>query len=162
MTSLRHLEAWKLRGRCATYPDPELWFAEHPAGVAEAKSVCAGCLVRDVCLDDALARGEAHGVLGGLTPAERRAAAAGRGLPRPSIHGATQHGQRSGYVAGCRCPDCRRGNSVYMAGWRAERRWSVTTGGLLIAVLDHRTGRGRTTAWPGQLYLPLPTEGIAS
>lgn len=35
------------------------------AQVAEATAICAGCPVRPECLDDAVKRGEQHGVWGG-------------------------------------------------------------------------------------------------
>ncbi len=53
--------------------DPELSFPEAGGGGRAAKRVCAVCPVRAACLDDALARRDtAYGVLGGLTPSERR------------------------------------------------------------------------------------------
>ena len=45
--------------------DPDLWFAETPAGLEEAKVRCAECPVRDACLAGALDRGEPWGVWGG-------------------------------------------------------------------------------------------------
>ncbi|MFF2075385.1 WhiB family transcriptional regulator [Kitasatospora sp. NPDC058162] len=44
------------------------WWAER-----RAKMICAGCPVRLMCLDGALKRHEKHGILGGLTAAERDA-----------------------------------------------------------------------------------------
>jgi WhiB family redox-sensing transcriptional regulator len=57
--------------------DPELFFPVSEIGPAQrqleqAKAVCAGCDVRQLCLDYALATRQAHGVWGGLTEAERR------------------------------------------------------------------------------------------
>lgn len=37
----------------------------------QAKAVCAGCAVREQCLDQALASGEKYGIWGGLTDSER-------------------------------------------------------------------------------------------
>ena len=37
-----------------------------------AKRICAGCAVREECLESALARHESHGVWGGLNELERR------------------------------------------------------------------------------------------
>lgn len=59
---------------------PDLFHPEGDAGVvlmviAEAKRWCARCVVREQCLADAMARGEAHGVWGGLDAKERRAIA---------------------------------------------------------------------------------------
>jgi WhiB family redox-sensing transcriptional regulator len=45
--------------------NPELWFAESPAQLEQAKSFCADCPVRDACLAGALDRGEPWGVWGG-------------------------------------------------------------------------------------------------
>lgn len=45
--------------------DPELWFAESPADVELAKSLCHGCPVRMQCLAGALERHEPWGVWGG-------------------------------------------------------------------------------------------------
>ena len=45
--------------------DPELWFAETPAQLERAKSLCAECPVRDACLAGALDRAEPWGVWGG-------------------------------------------------------------------------------------------------
>ena len=45
--------------------DPELWFAESPAQLEQAKSLCADCPIRDACLAGALDRAEPWGVWGG-------------------------------------------------------------------------------------------------
>jgi WhiB family transcriptional regulator, redox-sensing transcriptional regulator len=45
--------------------DPELFFAESPEDVEFAKSLCASCPARVVCLTGALARAEPWGVWGG-------------------------------------------------------------------------------------------------
>ena len=45
--------------------DAELWFAEAPADVELAKSLCSDCPVRTACLAGALERGEPWGVWGG-------------------------------------------------------------------------------------------------
>lgn len=45
--------------------DPELWFAETPAGVEEAKALCRHCPLLDECLAGALSRREPWGVWGG-------------------------------------------------------------------------------------------------
>jgi len=45
--------------------DPELWFAESPADVEFAKSLCQACPLRQGCLAGALERREPWGVWGG-------------------------------------------------------------------------------------------------
>lgn len=45
--------------------DADRWFAESPAVLEEAKSLCADCPIRVECLDGALSRGEPWGVWGG-------------------------------------------------------------------------------------------------
>ena len=45
--------------------DAELWFAESPADVELAKSLCRSCPARDACLAGALERREPWGVWGG-------------------------------------------------------------------------------------------------
>ncbi|MGH3514547.1 MAG: WhiB family transcriptional regulator [Pseudonocardiaceae bacterium] len=45
--------------------DPDLWFAESPADLEQAKRLCAGCPIKAGCLDSALSRQEPWGVWGG-------------------------------------------------------------------------------------------------
>lgn len=45
--------------------DPDLFFAESPADVEEAKALCLDCPVREACLAGALSRREPWGVWGG-------------------------------------------------------------------------------------------------
>jgi WhiB family transcriptional regulator, redox-sensing transcriptional regulator len=45
--------------------DPELFFAESPQDVEQAKAMCRGCAARIACLAGALERREPHGVWGG-------------------------------------------------------------------------------------------------
>jgi WhiB family transcriptional regulator, redox-sensing transcriptional regulator len=72
---LTHLVADDFAGHpaCAEV-DPELFFPEvgETTKVAKAKVICAGCEIREACLDFALRHGEAFGVWGGTTPMERR------------------------------------------------------------------------------------------
>jgi WhiB family transcriptional regulator, redox-sensing transcriptional regulator len=67
---------WRAAGACRS-ADPELFFPV-ATGVAVAASqmrkaqlICAGCGVRQQCLDFAMESGEMHGVWGGTTPEER-------------------------------------------------------------------------------------------
>ena len=66
--------------------DPELWFAETPQGVEEAKSRCGTCPLQIACLAGAMERREPWGVWGGqllvqgaVVPRKRP-----RGRPRKS------------------------------------------------------------------------------
>jgi WhiB family redox-sensing transcriptional regulator len=57
--------------------DPELFFPSQynrtfEDQIAEAKAVCAGCPMRDVCLQWALERPYLEGIWAGTTPLERR------------------------------------------------------------------------------------------
>jgi WhiB family redox-sensing transcriptional regulator len=52
--------------------DPDLFFPERGASTREAKEVCRGCVVREECLEYALAHGEKFGIWGGLSERERR------------------------------------------------------------------------------------------
>jgi WhiB family transcriptional regulator, redox-sensing transcriptional regulator len=66
---------WRLLAACQS-ADPELFFPVSSTGksleqVAEAKAVCARCLVRRQCLAFALRTRQVHGVWGGLTEEER-------------------------------------------------------------------------------------------
>jgi WhiB family transcriptional regulator, redox-sensing transcriptional regulator len=45
--------------------DPDLWFAETPAGLEHAKELCGDCPARVACLAGAISRREACGVWGG-------------------------------------------------------------------------------------------------
>lgn len=45
--------------------DPDLWFAEAPAELEQAKAFCGSCPLVSACLAGALDRGEPWGVWGG-------------------------------------------------------------------------------------------------
>lgn len=45
--------------------EPELFFAEDPQDLRQAKALCRGCPMRAACLAGALQRGEPCGVWGG-------------------------------------------------------------------------------------------------
>lgn len=45
--------------------DPDLWFADTPAGLEVAKTLCVSCPIRRQCLAAALQRAEPWGVWGG-------------------------------------------------------------------------------------------------
>ena len=45
--------------------NPDLWFADSPAALEQAKQLCASCPARQACLAGALERQEPWGVWGG-------------------------------------------------------------------------------------------------
>jgi WhiB family transcriptional regulator, redox-sensing transcriptional regulator len=66
---------WRAAGACAS-ADPELFYpiATGVIGAsqaAKAQRICAGCGVRQQCLDFAVQTGEMNGIWGGTTPEER-------------------------------------------------------------------------------------------
>ena len=50
---------------CRQTGDADLWFADTPARLEQAKALCVGCPVRAACLAGALRREEPWGVWGG-------------------------------------------------------------------------------------------------
>ncbi len=62
---------WQRRANCMGV-DPELFFPERGASTREAKEVCRGCVVREDCLEFAIANGEKFGIWGGMSERERR------------------------------------------------------------------------------------------
>ncbi|MFZ6003973.1 MAG: WhiB family transcriptional regulator [Actinomycetota bacterium] len=62
---------WMARGSCANVP-PATFFPNDGAGVEVARKICAGCPVRELCLEHALAHRIDHGVWGGCSERERR------------------------------------------------------------------------------------------
>ena len=63
--------SWQTKANCMGV-DPDLFFPERGASTREAKEVCRGCVVREDCLEYALANGEKFGIWGGLSERERR------------------------------------------------------------------------------------------
>jgi WhiB family transcriptional regulator, redox-sensing transcriptional regulator len=65
---------WRMKAACQPF-DSELFFPDRSAyrnnEIAQAKSVCRGCPVREDCLKAALDGREKVGIWGGLTPEER-------------------------------------------------------------------------------------------
>ena len=62
--------AWQRRGACRG--EPLGWFfPERGASTREAKEFCRGCVVREDCLEYALAEPDLQGIWGGLSERER-------------------------------------------------------------------------------------------
>ncbi|MGI9032264.1 MAG: WhiB family transcriptional regulator [Acidimicrobiales bacterium] len=68
-------------GNCRNQP-PSLFFPSDGVGVEVARRVCAGCPVKEPCLEYALRNGIDHGVWGGASERERRRIARRRRLER--------------------------------------------------------------------------------
>ena len=64
-------EPWTARAACRGV-GADVFFTEQDEATRPAKEVCAGCPVREECLDYALRNGERHGVWGGTSERERR------------------------------------------------------------------------------------------
>jgi len=62
---------WRAQANCRGV-DPAVFFPERGEPTGEAKRICTGCVVRDDCLEWALANGERYGIWGGLSGRERR------------------------------------------------------------------------------------------
>jgi WhiB family transcriptional regulator, redox-sensing transcriptional regulator len=72
---------WKDRANCMGV-DPDLFFPERGASTREAKEVCRGCIVKEDCLEFAIANGEKFGIWGGMSERERRRVRRARALTR--------------------------------------------------------------------------------
>ncbi len=62
--------SWQLEANCLGV-DPDLYYPERGASTKEAKAICRGCVVREDCLEYALANGEKFGIWGGTSERER-------------------------------------------------------------------------------------------
>ena len=70
-SELSEEDQWQERALCAQ-TDPEAFFPEKGGSTREAKRICQGCEVKDMCLEYALANDERFGIWGGLSERERR------------------------------------------------------------------------------------------
>ncbi|GAB3284898.1 WhiB family transcriptional regulator [Parasphingorhabdus pacifica] len=66
--------------------DPDRWFAESPAELERAKSLCRECPIKTQCLTGALSRGEPWGVWGGEILAHGAVVERKRPRGRPRKH----------------------------------------------------------------------------
>jgi WhiB family transcriptional regulator, redox-sensing transcriptional regulator len=76
MTATGSAANWRSAGACLS-ADPDLFFPLSSVGlgerqVARAKRICAGCQVRQECLEFALVHSQAYGIWGGTTPEDRQ------------------------------------------------------------------------------------------
>src|SRR3954451_20922537 len=91
---LQEDRGWQLQANCLCV-DPDLFFPERGASTREAKEVCRGCVVRDDCLEYALANGEKFGIWGGMSEREPRRLPRQRATPRRAAAGGTAAGGAS-------------------------------------------------------------------
>jgi WhiB family redox-sensing transcriptional regulator len=75
-TATQDIADWRSLAACMS-ADPDMFFPISSVGpalqqVSQAKAICAGCRVRQACLDFALSTGQTHGVWGGTTEEERQ------------------------------------------------------------------------------------------
>lgn len=85
-------KSWQDLGNCLG-TDPDLFFPERGASTKEAKEVCVGCVVREDCLEYALANGEKFGIWGGLSERERRRIRRQRLLARAATAAASRQAE---------------------------------------------------------------------
>ena len=62
---------WRYRAACRG-ADLQVFFPGRGEPAEPARQICAGCPVRQPCLDYALSHGITHGICGGLTERDRR------------------------------------------------------------------------------------------
>jgi len=65
------LAGWRYRAACRS-ADLEVFFPGRGEPAEPARQICAGCPVRQPCLDYALSHAITHGIWGGLTERDRR------------------------------------------------------------------------------------------
>jgi len=135
---------WREQARCLGM-DPNIFHAEGRGSnlvTQRAKRVCAGCPVRDQCLEEALADPTHLGVMGGTTDDERRGMRRGRPQNWRAIVRAEQRtvaaecGTYAGYKRHQRtdgdepCDACRAAQVAYSRAYnqrRQERRGQVAS-----------------------------------
>ena len=86
---------WVSMGNCVGV-DPDLFFPERGGSTREAKEVCRGCVVREDCLEFALANGEKFGIWGGLSERERRRLRRARAMQRRAVAAAAADAPATG------------------------------------------------------------------
>lgn len=65
------MDDWRLRAACLGQPQ-SLFFVDVGKGDATARLMCAGCPVRDECLDFAIRTNQEYGIWAGMNARERR------------------------------------------------------------------------------------------
>jgi WhiB family redox-sensing transcriptional regulator len=62
---------WRLYATCRGMPH-EMFFPKRGQSTWRAKKICADCMVKDECLEDAIIRREPAGIRGGMSTRERQ------------------------------------------------------------------------------------------
>jgi WhiB family redox-sensing transcriptional regulator len=138
---------WYDRAACRDH-DPDLFDydpeRDPPAKAEQAKQVCAGCQVRDACLEFALSQPmaeDATGIYGGLTPAERLPRhlpeTRPRGLIRDPEFAAVSHELASKLGVGRTAEQLGVSSGTLYHAWRRHQfglppRPPLSTGGLVV------------------------------
>jgi WhiB family redox-sensing transcriptional regulator len=66
-------QSWREDAACLSHDDPDIWFpGPNDEACRKAKDICAGCPVREPCLEYALANHIRDGVWGGYGEYERK------------------------------------------------------------------------------------------
>jgi WhiB family redox-sensing transcriptional regulator len=76
--------SWQAKANCMGV-DPDLFFPDRGGSQKEAKEVCRNCVVREDCLEYALANGEQFGIWGGESERGRRRIRRIRALARRAM-----------------------------------------------------------------------------
>ena len=111
----RQERSWQMQANCMGV-DPDLFFPERGASTREAKEVCRGCVVREDCLEYALANGEKFGIWGGMSERERRRVRRARALQRRDVVSASLAPHRSQPGPGAGASRVRRASTVDAVG----------------------------------------------
>jgi len=126
---------WHRDAACREHPEVS-FFPGLNESSAPAKAICAGCLVRQECLDEAYATNERYGIRGGLTVRQRSLKARGM-ADDPTINRGDRVGRRGPIPMGCGtragaahhrsrgeriCDDCAAAAALYAREYRNRRR----------------------------------------
>ncbi|MGI8492632.1 MAG: WhiB family transcriptional regulator [Acidimicrobiales bacterium] len=71
MESTKQMTSWRAKAACRGV-EPGIFYPVTEEEADDAKAICAGCTVREACLDWALRTREKDGIWGGSTERERR------------------------------------------------------------------------------------------
>ena len=98
MTATGSAANWRSAGACLS-ADPDLFFPISSAGpgerqIARAKMICAGCQVRQECLEFALAHDQVYGIWGEPPPRTGSGTVAASGVRQPRLRSGRSRSSR--------------------------------------------------------------------